>query len=486
MDFFSIEFFSALAAIVVIDLVLAGDNAIVIALAARNLPVRLRKRAIIWGTAGAIVVRSAMTLVVVWLLNIPGLLLAGGAMLIWIAYHLLAPQESSGEDHAPVATTFLGAMKTIVIADAVMGLDNVLAVAGAAHGSYVLVVLGLLISIPIVIWGSTLILNLVDRFPAIVYIGAGVLAWTAVKMMLSEPLIKDVVAAANGTTTVLVYLIVIGGVLWAGFVRNHRQLESRIHARLVTLRQSRNSLTASADDAASANAAGAVGAAAVAAVAAVGASVAAAAAGAASADPLLLQSNRSGRPAGSIPLTQFNPSHSEATGDTTMKRILIPVDGSPNAQFAVRHVVNEFMQDSAMEIHLLNVQPWFSRHVARFFNAKDLKAWHQERADEALAPARRLLEQHGIPHTADHKMGERAKTIADEARRLRCHHIVMSTARKNSLTRMLEDSTTNKVLELTSVPVELISGDAASRLERWGVPTAGIGALLALIVAAVD
>ncbi len=169
-----------------------------------------------------------------------------------------------------------------------------------------------------------------------------------------------------------------------------------------------------------------------------------------------------------------------------MKRILIPVDGSPNAQFAVRHVVNEFMQDSAMEIHLLNVQPWFSRHVARFVNAKDLKAWHQERADEALAPARRLLEQHGIPHTAHHKMGERAKTITDEARRLRCHHIVMSTARKNSLTRMLEDSTTNKVLELTSVPVELISGDAASRLERWGVPTAGIGALLALIVAAVD
>lgn len=468
MDFLSIEFFSALAAIVVIDLVLAGDNAIVIALAARNLPVQLRKRAIIWGTAGAIVVRSAMTLVVVWLLNIPGLLLAGGAMLIWIAYHLLAPQESSGDDHAPVATTFFGAMKTIVIADAVMGLDNVLAVAGAAHGSYVLVVLGLLISIPIVIWGSTLILNLVDRFPAIVYVGAGVLAWTAVKMMLSEPLIKDVVTAANGTATVLVYLIVIGGVLWTGFVRNHRQLESRIHARLITLRQSRISLPASADDAVVAGAAAAVGA--------------------ASASPRFQSnpSNPSGLPARSNPLTQSNPSHSEATGDTAMKRILIPVDGSPNAQFAVRHVVNEFMQDSAMEIHLLNVQPWFSRHVARFVNTRDLKAWHQERADLALAPARRLLEQHGIPHTAHHKMGERAKTITDEARRLRCHHIIMSTARKNSLTRMLEDSTTNKVLELTSVPVELISGDAASRLERWGVPTAGIGALLALIVAAVD
>ena len=169
-----------------------------------------------------------------------------------------------------------------------------------------------------------------------------------------------------------------------------------------------------------------------------------------------------------------------------MKRILIPVDGSPNAQFAVRQVVNEFMQDSAMEIHLLNVQPWFSRHVARFVSARDLKAWHSEHAEAALAPARRLLEQHGIPHTAHHKRGERGQVIADEARRLRCHHIVMSTARKNSLTRMLEDSTTNKVLELTSVPVELVSGDNASRLERWGVPAAGIGALLALIMAAVD
>ena len=458
MDILSIEFFSALAAIVVIDLVLAGDNAIVIALAARNLPLNLRTRAIVWGTAGAIVVRSAMTLAVVWLLNIPGLLLAGGALLMWIAYHLLAPEEGGTEGHAPAATTFFGAMKTIVIADAVMGLDNVLAVAGAAHGSYLLVVLGLLISIPIVIWGSTLILTLVDRFPAIVYIGAGVLAWTAVKMMSSEPLIKDVVAAANGAATGLVYLIVIGGVLWAGFVRNHRHLDSRIRVRLTTLREARNPRSNSADGAVAANAA------------------------LASQLTLSLSSSLDPSPT-STPLTRFNPSR---PGDTAMKRILIPVDGSPNAQFAVRHVVNEFMQDSAMEIHLLNVQPWFSRHVARFINAKDIKAWHQERADLALAPARRLLEQHGIPHTAHHKMGERAKTIADEARRLRCHHIVMSTARKNSLTRMLEDSTTSKVLELTSVPVELISGDAASRLERWGVPAAGIGALLALVAAAID
>ncbi|HEY5930858.1 MAG TPA: TerC family protein, partial [Burkholderiales bacterium] len=154
MEFLSPGFFSALLAIVIIDLVLAGDNAIVIALAARSLPANLRKKAIIWGTVGAIAVRSAMTIVVVWLLMIPGLRFIGGVALVWIAWKLLVPKHEEGV-HAKPADNFWGAMKTIVIADAIMGLDNVLAVAGAAKGSFLLVVLGLLISIPIVVWGST-------------------------------------------------------------------------------------------------------------------------------------------------------------------------------------------------------------------------------------------------------------------------------------------------------------------------------------------
>ncbi|HEY9447947.1 MAG TPA: YjbE family putative metal transport protein, partial [Burkholderiales bacterium] len=138
MELFSAQFMSALFAIIIIDLVLAGDNAIVIALAARNLPERLRFKAIAWGTVGAIAVRTAMTLIVVWLLKIPGLLLVGGAMLIWIAYKLL--MDDGGESHeGEGAQNFWGAMKTIVVADALMGLDNVLAVAGAAHGSFLLV-----------------------------------------------------------------------------------------------------------------------------------------------------------------------------------------------------------------------------------------------------------------------------------------------------------------------------------------------------------
>ena len=155
MEILSIEFLTALLAIVVIDLVLAGDNAIVIALASRSLPRHLQKQAIVWGALGAIAVRSAMTLVVVWLLKIPGLLLVGGALLIWIAYRLLLPENGNGEgDKVKTAVSFWGAIQTIVVADMVMGLDNVLAVAGAAQGSYLLVVLGLLISVPIVVWAA--------------------------------------------------------------------------------------------------------------------------------------------------------------------------------------------------------------------------------------------------------------------------------------------------------------------------------------------
>lgn len=223
MELFSPEFFSALLAIIVIDLVLAGDNAIVIAMAARNLPAHLQKKAIVWGAVGAIAVRSAMTLVVVYLLKIPGLMLIGGLLLVWIAYRLLDTSEGVDE-HGQASTTFWGAMKTIVIADAVMGLDNVLAVAGASHGSYVLVVLGLLISIPIVIWGSTQILKLVERFPSVIYVGAAVLAWTAAKMMISEPFSKEWLSSQNPALEYVIQVVVVIGVLTGGFIRSRRAL----------------------------------------------------------------------------------------------------------------------------------------------------------------------------------------------------------------------------------------------------------------------
>ena len=215
------EFWSALAAIIVIDLVLAGDNAIVIALAARNLPKAVQRRAVLWGTAGAVVVRASLTVAVLWLLEIPGLMAAGGVLLAWIAWRLLASNdEGKGHDVAP-AVSFWAAMRTIVVADAVMGLDNVLAVAGAAHGSVLLVVIGLVVSIPIVVWGSTLILHWIERFPSILYIGGAVLAWTAAKMVADEPLLADWLSERPGVKTLL-YIAVIGGVLGLAWLRNRK------------------------------------------------------------------------------------------------------------------------------------------------------------------------------------------------------------------------------------------------------------------------
>ncbi len=218
MEFLSAPWWTALLAIILIDLVLAGDNAIVIALAARNLPDKLKKKAIIWGTVGAIVVRAVMTLGVVWLLKIPGLMLVGGLGLVWIAYKLLA-DEGGETEHGPVQTTFWGAMKTIVVADALMGVDNVLGVAGAANGSMDLVIIGLLISVPIVVYGSSIVLKLVERFPVIIQIGAAVLAFTAAKMIVNEPLLDAVFDPPELLNTVArwtTYAVAVAGVLAAG------------------------------------------------------------------------------------------------------------------------------------------------------------------------------------------------------------------------------------------------------------------------------
>ena len=169
-----------------------------------------------------------------------------------------------------------------------------------------------------------------------------------------------------------------------------------------------------------------------------------------------------------------------------MLKVLIPVDGSRNCQFAIKHVIKQFMKNTAMEVHLLNVQPPFSRYIAQFTSKRSRKDYHRDQAEKALRPIKRMLDGFSIPYSAHAEVGEKAKLIADTARRLRCDQIVMSTARKNSLTRLVQNSVTNKVLELTTVPVEVIAGDAVSRWERYGIP-GGIGTALALLFfAAVD
>ena len=168
-----------------------------------------------------------------------------------------------------------------------------------------------------------------------------------------------------------------------------------------------------------------------------------------------------------------------------MLRVLIPVDGSRNCQFAVKHVIREFMNNTAMEIHLLNVQAPLSRYIARFIGRTSIHDYRLDEIEKALGPIKQMLDGFSIPYSAHAEVGETAKTITDTARRLRCDHIVMSTARKNSLTRLVENSVTNKVLELTSVPVEVIAGDVVSKWERYGIPAA-VGAVLALMLAAAD
>ncbi len=187
MELLSLQFLWALFAIILIDIVLGGENAIVISLASRQLPEDLRKRAILWGTFGAVSVRFLCVALLTYLLMIPGLRLVGGLLLIFIAWKL----TSSNEAHKDVkpSSTFWGAMGTIVVADAVMGLDNALAIAGAAGGNWLLIILGLLISVPIILYGSTLIGKFIDKYPDSVYIGSFVLYIVALKMISHEPLI---------------------------------------------------------------------------------------------------------------------------------------------------------------------------------------------------------------------------------------------------------------------------------------------------------
>ena len=187
MEILSFQFLWALLAIILIDVVLGGENAIVIAMAAKNLPEHLRKKAMVWGTFGAVAVRFVCVALLTYLLMIPGLRVVGGLLLIYIAWKL----TSSNDNHSDVkaAATFWGAMGTIVMADAVMGIDNALAIAGAANGNWVLIIAGLLISVPIILFGSTIVAKMLERYPLSIYIGAFVLYVVAFKMIVNEPFV---------------------------------------------------------------------------------------------------------------------------------------------------------------------------------------------------------------------------------------------------------------------------------------------------------
>ena len=195
MDIDPTIFWLGLAQIIGVNIVLSGDNAVVIALAARSLPPLQQKKAIFWGSAAAVALRIVLTIVAVELLRLPYLKLVGAGLLLWIGVKLLLPEDESENGGGASGSGLGAAIRTILIADLVMSLDNVIAVAAAAKGSLLLLVLGLAISIPLVVFGSTLLLVLMQRYAFIITIGAGLLGWVAGEMAISDPLIKETVDA---------------------------------------------------------------------------------------------------------------------------------------------------------------------------------------------------------------------------------------------------------------------------------------------------
>ncbi|MFM9916056.1 MAG: TerC family protein [Rhizobacter sp.] len=186
------EFWIAVGQIIMIDILLGGDNAVVIALACRKLPPAQRTRGILWGTAGAIVLRVILIFFALQLLSIPFLKVIGAILLLWIGVKLLLPEDEDGHTHIEGSDRLWGAVKTVIVADLVMSVDNVIAIAGAAEtagGDHTmpLVIFGLLVSIPIIVWGSQLVIKLMDRYPAIITFGAMLLGWIAGTMAVSDP-----------------------------------------------------------------------------------------------------------------------------------------------------------------------------------------------------------------------------------------------------------------------------------------------------------
>ena len=227
-DLVAPQFWVAVAEIILVNILLSGDNAVVIALACRNLSERQRRRGIFWGVVGAIVLRVALTFFAMSLLAYPYLKLIGGALLVWIGIKLIAQEESGGHE-VRASDQLLTAVWTIVVADLVMSLDNVMAVAAAAKGSPPLMVFGLIISIPIVVIGSQVIMRLMERYPVLVLGGGGLLGYIAGEMAIEDPAVQPWLAANAGHATAAVpllgFVVVVAVGVW--LIRRRRQATAR-------------------------------------------------------------------------------------------------------------------------------------------------------------------------------------------------------------------------------------------------------------------
>ncbi|MCC7047136.1 MAG: TerC family protein [Alphaproteobacteria bacterium] len=201
MSIYDYAFWNGLLKIVVVNILLSGDNAVVIALACRSLPDKYRNKAVIAGSAGAVVVRVVFCAIISWLLTIPALKLIGGALLLWIGVKLMVPEDDGDGDDVKGSSNLWGAIQTIVVADVVMSLDNVIAIVAAAKGDILLIVVGLVMSVPLIIFGSQLLMKVLNRFPLLVTAGAGLLGWLGGDIMAGDPLVHHWVETAGGIWT---------------------------------------------------------------------------------------------------------------------------------------------------------------------------------------------------------------------------------------------------------------------------------------------
>ncbi len=395
LEFLTPAFWVAVGQIILIDILLGGDNAVVIALACRGLPPKQRKMGIIYGTAGAIVLRVILIAFALALLAIPYLKLVGGLLLVWIGVKLLLPEHGEGHADIDPSDRLWGAVKTVIVADFVMSLDNVIAIAGAAEAaggghSMALVIFGIVVSIPIIVWGSQFVLRLMDRFPAIITLGAMLLGWIAGTMAMTDPAVIDAQVMPQlpklPPSDVLRYAAGAAGALLVLMLG--RALAARAAARRV--------------------------------------------------------------PTVALPAPATR---------SPLRRVLLAVDGSEEALRATRHVVamrQELRDPAELELHLINVQRPVSGDVSSFVSARSLDEYYQERSEAALTPVREWLTAQSLTFTEHRRVGSPGQTIARTAQEQSCDLIVMGSRGLNTHTSDLVGSVALGAVEHATVPVLLV------------------------------
>lgn len=388
------DFWIAVGQIILIDILLGGDNAVVIALACRRLRPEQRTQGILWGTAGAIVLRIVLIFFALQLLAIPFLKIVGALLLIWIGVKLLLPEHDGGHDRIEGSDRLWGAVKTVIVADFVMSVDNVIAIAGAAETagggqhSMALVIFGVLVSIPIIVWGSQLVIKLMDRFPVIIIGGGMLLGWIAGSMIVTDPALanpdvmpqwpklppSDIVRYAAGVAGALLVLV-LGKWLAARQAPSLQPAEAPVPAP-----GSYQRVLVAVDGSACA-------------------------------------------------------AHAVAQALALRKAL-----GKP----------------STMQVHLINVQRAVSANVVSFVGTETVEEFHQENSEDALAPARAQLQAADCSWTEHRRVGSPGPLIAEVAQAEGCDLIIMGTRGLGSASTALLGSVTQAVLEHTGLPVLLI------------------------------